>query len=181
MDLNLFFESSKCSYFPSEPPLTEIQYHNSVDLVREPLAGFVSSWVNPPNATTETILLTEDAVLSISSIPDYLGFTEPYFELLGKEVRLTGVKLQASWTQMALGNGTSSRVFAIGLGYAVVSLLFCVYLNILTVGNARTAGLAVRNAVRQQLLVLKVCPRLVIFTLLVLIFYRLLPSFSLSW
>jgi len=163
LDSNSFFESSECSYLPSEPPLTEIQYHKSVDLIREPLAGFVSSWVNSPNATIEHILLTEDTVLSISSIPDYLGFTEPYFELLGKEVRLTGAKLQATWIRMALGNGTSSRVFAIGLGYAVVSLLFCVYLNILTVGNARTAGLAVRNAVRQQLLVLKVCLRLVIF------------------
>lgn len=163
MDSNSFFESSECSYLPSEPPLTEIQYHKSVDLIREPLAGFVSSWVSSPNATIEHILLTEDTVLSISSIPDYLGFTEPYFELLGKEVRLTGAKLQATWIRMALGNGTSSRVFAIGLGYAVVSLLFCVYLNILTVGNARTAGLAVRNAVRQQLLVLKVCLRLVIF------------------
>ena len=119
--------------------------------------------MNPPNAT-EFILLTEDTVISsTSSIPDYLGFTEPYFELLGKEVRLTGVKLQATWTQMALGSGTTSRVFAIGLGYAVVSLLFCLYLNILTVGNARTAGLAVRNAVRQQLLVLKVCPGPLIF------------------
>lgn len=131
-------------------------YHKSVDLVCEPLAEFVSSWANPSNAT-EFILLTEDTVLSTtSSIPDYLGFTEPYFELLGKEVRLTGVKLQTTWIRMALGSGTSSRVFAIGLGYAVVSLLFCLYLNILTVGNARTAGLAVRNAVRQQLLVLKV-------------------------
>ena len=164
----------------SQPPLTEIQYHKSVNLVSEPLVEFVSSWTNPSNATTEPILLTEDTVLSL--IPDYLGFTEPYFELLGKEVRVTGVKLQATWTQMALGSGTSSRVFAIGLGYAVVSLLFCVYLNILTVGNARTAGLAVRNAVRQQLLVLKVCAGLVSSsTLSVLIFCRLLPSFSLSW
>ena len=137
--------------------------------------------MNLPNATTESILLTEDTVLSISSIPNYLRFTEPYFELLEKEVRLTGVKLQVAWTQVALGDGTSSRVFAIGLGYAVVSLLFCVYMNILTIANARTAGLAVRNAVRQQLLVLKVCPRPVIFTLLVLIFYRCLPLFSLSW
>jgi len=127
-----------------------------VDLLCDPLAEFVSSWRNPSNAT-EFILLTEDSVVSsVYSIPDYLGFTEPYFELLGREIRLTGGNLQAAWIRLALGSETPSRVFAIGFGYVVVSLLFCLYLNILTVGNARTAGLAVRNAVRQQLLVLKV-------------------------
>jgi E3 ubiquitin-protein ligase MARCH6 len=149
-----------------------------VNLVCEPLAEFVSSWRNPPNAT-EFILFTEDTVMSSAySIP--LGFTEPYFELLGREVRLTGAKFQAAWTRLALGSETTSRVFAICFGYVVVSLLFCLYLNILTVGNARTAGLAVRNAVRQQLLVLKVRASKSLLCS-VFIFRRLLPSFSSSW
>jgi hypothetical protein len=36
-------------------------------------------------------------------------------------------------------------------------ILLAMYLNILTVGNVKSAGRAVRSAVRQQLLVLKVC------------------------
>ena len=57
---------------------------------------------------------------------------------------------------MALSEGPSARVFAVALGYVVVCLLLALYLNILIVGNARSAGKAVRTAVRQQLLVLKV-------------------------
>ena len=56
---------------------------------------------------------------------------------------------------MALGDGTGERVFAIALGYAVIGLLLAFYLNIFTVGSARSAGRAVRSAVRQQLLVVK--------------------------
>ncbi|KXN87669.1 ERAD-associated E3 ubiquitin-protein ligase doa10 [Leucoagaricus sp. SymC.cos] len=88
--------------------------------------------------------------------PTYLGPTEPYFALLGKEVRLGIVKFQDAWYRMAVGSGAAERVFAIGLGYSVVGLALAMYLNILTVGNARTATRAVRNAVRQQLLVIKV-------------------------
>jgi len=91
------------------------------------------------------------------AIPDHLGFTEPYFVALGGEVREAATKSQATWIRLALGNGPSNRVFAVILGYCVVTFLLCLYLNVLTVGNARTAGIAVRNAVRQQLLVLKVC------------------------
>lgn len=58
---------------------------------------------------------------------------------------------------MALGETPSDRAFAVILGYAVVGLLLALYLNLLTVGNAKTASRAVRSAVRQQLLVLKVC------------------------
>lgn len=90
------------------------------------------------------------------TFPTYLGPTEPYFALLGKEVRLGVVKFKDAWYRMAVGSGPAERVFAVGLGYAVVGLLLALYLNILTVGNARTATRAVRNAVRQQLLVIKV-------------------------
>jgi len=82
---------------------------------------------------------------------------EGYFALLGKEVRLWFVKFKDAWYRMAVNSGPAERVFAIVLGYTIVALVLALYLNILTVGNARTATRAVRNAVRQQLLVLKVC------------------------
>lgn len=90
-------------------------------------------------------------------ISSYLGPMEACFALLGKEVRLWFVKFKDAWYRMAVSNGPAERVFAIGLGYTIVALVLALYLNILTVGNARTATRAVRNAVRQQLLVLKVC------------------------
>lgn len=90
-------------------------------------------------------------------IPAYLGPMEDYFALLGKEVRLGFIKFKGAWYHMAVGSGPAERGFAIGLGYAIITLALALYLNILTVGNARTATRAVRNAVRQQLLVLKVC------------------------
>jgi len=90
-------------------------------------------------------------------ISSYLGPTEGYFALLGKEVRLWFVKSKDTWYRMAVSSGPAERVFAIGLGYTIIALALALYLNILTVGNARTATRAIRNAVRQQLLVLKVC------------------------
>lgn len=129
------------------------QYAASMDILK-PMTDLAfsssSSTANPAvwNITAEDSLL--------SSIPDYLGFTEPYFEVFGREVRVTTVNAQASWIQLALGNGPTNRVFAVILGYIVVAFILALYLNILTVGNARSAGRAVRSAVRQQLLVLKV-------------------------
>jgi E3 ubiquitin-protein ligase MARCH6 len=81
---------------------------------------------------------------------------EPHFAALGKEVRLAAVRLKMTWTRLALGDGTVEKLFAVVLGYAVVALILALYLNILTVGNVKSAGRAVRGAVRQQLLVLKV-------------------------
>ncbi|KAH7924153.1 hypothetical protein BV22DRAFT_1091457 [Leucogyrophana mollusca] len=87
---------------------------------------------------------------------------EPYFASLGQEVRVTSEQLQASWVRLTYGHGTNERVFAITLGYVVVGLLLALYLNIFTMGNARSAGRAVRNAVRQQLLVVKVAMFIII-------------------
>ncbi|KAF7345383.1 RING-CH-type domain-containing protein [Mycena venus] len=81
---------------------------------------------------------------------------EPYFAALGKEVRLTSEQIRTTWTHLALGQGPKEKVFAIALGYVVVMILVSLYLNLLTVGNMKTAGRAVRTAVREQLLVLKV-------------------------
>ena len=83
------------------------------------------------------------------------GRAEPYFEALGKQVRSSSYQVANGWTQMTLGDGTGERVFAIALGYTVIGLLIAFYLNVFTVGSVKSAGRAVRSAVRQQLLVVK--------------------------
>lgn len=94
-------------------------------------------------------------------------FAEPYLAALGQKVRIKSEELTESsveylqefketWTKYALGDGNAEKIFAIGLGYTVVALALAIYLNVLTVGSVRNAGRAVRSAVRQQLLVVKV-------------------------
>ncbi|KAF8159833.1 hypothetical protein B0H34DRAFT_704960 [Crassisporium funariophilum] len=130
-------------------------YNYSAELIIE-----LSDWIRDDFPADDEIPLSYKKPVKtssfIASIPDMLGFTEPYFAKLGMEIRLLATKLQFTWVRLALGSGPTDRVFAVFLGYVVVAFIFCLYLNILTVGNAKTAGLAVRNAVRQQLLVLKV-------------------------
>jgi E3 ubiquitin-protein ligase MARCH6 len=84
--------------------------------------------------------------------------TEPYLEALSKQVRISSCQIATGWKRMALGDGTGERIFAISLGYAVIGLLIAFYLNVFTVGTVKSAGRAVRSAVRQQLLVVKVRP-----------------------
>ena len=98
--------------------------------------------------------------------PESIRFAEPYFASLGKEVRLSAAASKDTWTNLAVKNGPFEKVFAVTLGYAVFGLLVAVYLNLLTVGNARTAGRAVRNVIRQQLLVVKVRFYLIFNTLI---------------
>jgi len=140
--------------------------NQSSEFISKPLDYF-ASWSSPSNLTDTEVISNSTSVLMV--IPDHLGFTEPYFAALGHEVRELTTKFQSTWIRLALGSEPPNRAFAVFLGYCVVSFLFSLYLNILTVGNARTAGLAVRNAVRQQLLVLKVATfifiELVIFPL----------------
>ncbi|KII87240.1 hypothetical protein PLICRDRAFT_93037 [Plicaturopsis crispa FD-325 SS-3] len=94
--------------------------------------------------------------------PAFARVAEPYFASLGNHVRRVAFQVQSTWTRFALGNGTSEKVFAVGLGYVVTGILIAVYLNVLTVGNMKNAGRAVRSAVRQQLLVVKVASFIVI-------------------
>jgi hypothetical protein len=86
-----------------------------------------------------------------------VNLVEPKYSGLAEKVWDSALRLQESWKRMALGQGANERAFAVALGYIVVGLLLSLYLNILTVGNVRSAGRAVRSAVRQQLLVVKVC------------------------
>ncbi|KLO17994.1 hypothetical protein SCHPADRAFT_925510 [Schizopora paradoxa] len=81
---------------------------------------------------------------------------EPHFAELGRHVREHSVALKASWIELSYGDGSIHRVFAIALGYLVVGFIVALYLNILNVGNVQSAGRAIRSAIRQQLIVIKV-------------------------
>jgi E3 ubiquitin-protein ligase MARCH6 len=116
----------------------------------------VVQWISLPEIRTAdpTAPHIIDTLFEIDS--PIVRSAEPYFAALGKEVRLTAVRLKTTWIRLALGEGTTEKIFAVVLGYAVVALSLAMYLNVLTVGNVKSAGRAVRGAVRQQLLVLKV-------------------------
>jgi E3 ubiquitin-protein ligase MARCH6 len=103
---------------------------------------------------------------------------EPYFASLGREVRTTSGTFQASWVRLALGNGPVERTFAISLGYTIVALGLAIYMNILTAGTMKHAGKAVRTAIRQQLLVVKVCSLIFVACARILTVFRSLLSSS---
>ena len=107
--------------------------------------------VTPTPSVTDKIFESDLAVVR---------FAEPFFEKIGIHVRLMTEHVKAVWIRFALGDGNPEKVFAILLGYTVVGLGLAFYLNVLTVGTVKSAGRAVRSAVRQQLLVIKVWSRL---------------------
>jgi E3 ubiquitin-protein ligase MARCH6 len=107
-----------------------------------------------PDAQPDVINAKSSSVTTY--ITDIALKYEPYFAVRGREVRLSAEKFKESWLRLALGHGPLERLFAVSLGYVIFGLAVAVYLNLLTVGTARSAGRAVRSAVRQQLLVLKV-------------------------
>lgn len=115
---------------------------------------YITLWSATSNITTSSNSDLPFSVLDF--IPDYLGPFETYFAAVGSEIRELASALRDTWIRLALGTGPTSRVFAIFLGDMVSTFLFCIYLNVLTVGNAKTAGAALRNAIRQQMLVIKV-------------------------
>jgi hypothetical protein len=83
---------------------------------------------------------------------------EPYFASFGQEVRSTAEGIGNWWVRVSLGRGPAEKAFAIVHGYLLIGLSLAIYMNILTVGTIKTAEKAVRTAVRQQLLVVKVIP-----------------------
>ncbi|KAG6826951.1 hypothetical protein H0H92_013788 [Tricholoma furcatifolium] len=126
---------------------------NVAKLTTNPLE-IISAWTASPSPVPQN---TSAPPSFISKQVDYLiDLAEPYFAELGMRVRLTWVTSRITWTRLAVGDTPLDRTFAIALGYAVVGVILAFYLNLITVGNARTAGRAVRGAIRQQLLVLKV-------------------------
>ncbi|TBU39775.1 hypothetical protein BD309DRAFT_1083198 [Dichomitus squalens] len=107
-----------------------------------------------PSSSIFYRILEEDTTL--------MRIAEPYFAPIGKNVREWSDEGKTTWIRFATGDTPNDRAFAVLLGYAVVGLLLAIYLNILTVGSMRSAGRAVRNAVRQQLLVVKVAAFIII-------------------
>ena len=81
----------------------------------------------------------------------------PHFAKLGMAVRLNALYVKELWTDLANGDASANRLFAITLGYILVGAALAIYLNVLSAVNVQTAGRAFRNAIRQQLIVLKVC------------------------
>jgi E3 ubiquitin-protein ligase MARCH6 len=125
---------------------------------------FTEAWaalielVKPSQASQN---VSDTAVSSSSGWLDVLydkawEFVEFHFAPIGHEVRTNAARAAELWVKLATGSGTVERVFAVFFGYVVVAMSLSLYLNVLTVGNVRTAGRAVRGAVRQQLLIIKV-------------------------
>jgi E3 ubiquitin-protein ligase MARCH6 len=81
---------------------------------------------------------------------------EHRFAILGKHVRLSSLAMKDTWIDLANGDATINKVFAVVLGYLIVGLVVALYLNVMNVGSMQSAGRAVRNAIRQQLIVVKV-------------------------
>jgi len=140
--------------------------------------NYINLWPAASNVTSSSNIGLPLSILD--SIPDHLGPLELHFAALGSEIRELTSSIRETWIRLTLGTGPTSRVFAIFLGDLVSTFLFCIYLNILTVGNARTAGAALRNAIRQQMLVLKVDKWLYLSVPSVNNFCRLPLSSSLS-
>jgi hypothetical protein len=122
------------------------------DSVNGYIISLASKFAAEPSSNSTPSIITR---LSESKRPIVVA-AEPYVEALGKQARTSSYQVATGWTRMALGDGTGERVFAIALGYAVIGLLVAFYLNVFTVGSVKSAGRAVRSAVRQQLLVVKV-------------------------
>ncbi|KAG9099960.1 hypothetical protein FRC06_004671 [Ceratobasidium sp. 370] len=85
-----------------------------------------------------------------------LEYIESRFAALGRWVRLFSHAFARRWQQLAVADGTSERAFAITLGYLVLTLVMGIYLGVLNAGAVRGAARALRNAVKQQLIVIKV-------------------------
>jgi E3 ubiquitin-protein ligase MARCH6 len=121
----------------------------------EQLWGKTPMWSSQPKSAA--VSKETSSVLIRRILTPAAALAEPYFVSLGKEVRIGTATLEATWERLALGQGATERTFAIALGYVVVGLILSAYLNVLTVGNVKSAGKALRGAVRQQLLIIKVC------------------------
>ncbi|KAI4521828.1 hypothetical protein K525DRAFT_279161 [Schizophyllum commune Loenen D] len=81
---------------------------------------------------------------------------EEWLANLGVHVKAFGHEVKNTWIMLAIGDQPAQRAFAVVLGYSVILLGAGIYLNLLSVGNVQTATRAVRNTIRQQLVVLKV-------------------------
>lgn len=120
----------------------------------------------PSAPSPSNMLVTESPASALYRVLEedttIMRVAEPYFAPIGKNVREWYGEGKTTWVQFATGDTPNDRAFAVVLGYTVVGLLLAIYLNVLTVGSMRSASRAVRNAVRQQLLVVKVAAFIVV-------------------
>ncbi|KAJ3718891.1 hypothetical protein C8R42DRAFT_723411 [Lentinula raphanica] len=111
------------------------------------------------NDAEEIVTANSEAIVR-SPLSEALGVTmnyiEPIFAPIGRELRHGYTQLSEVWTKLAVGNGPVERIFSVLFGYCIIATGLAIYMNILTMSNVKTAGRAVRVAVKQQLLVLKV-------------------------
>lgn len=122
--------------------------------------GVIHGWLNKTmEAASEAQASTVPGPSLIDKILEHESaarLSEEVFAPLGKRVREYSEISQDTWLRLATGDGPNEKVFAVMVGYVVIGLALALYLNVLTVGSIQSAGRAVRNAVRQQLLVVKV-------------------------
>ncbi|CAL1715156.1 unnamed protein product [Somion occarium] len=129
--------------------------------------------VNVALDQTRFLLLSPEANATTTATPSLLErlaendsplmrLLEPYFAPIGSVVRTQFQAFKETWIHLATSDSTSSKIFAIALGYALDVLIMAIYLNVLTFGSVKSAGKAVRSAMRQQLLVLKVAVFIII-------------------
>lgn len=138
-------------------PLTED------DVATAPPVGQSSPWKHSSNRMLEYALSVvhgdnsplSSFMTSFVETPAF-RFIQERFAMLGRHIRLLLTTAVKEWADLAEGDGTTERLWAILLGYAIVAFFAALYLNTITVGNVRSAGRAVRNAIRQQMIVLKV-------------------------
>ncbi|KAI0077759.1 hypothetical protein K474DRAFT_1620717 [Panus rudis PR-1116 ss-1] len=139
---------------------TGVLYNRTMEVANFALnqtLSLFSSGVEANNTSSTTIL--ERLAENDSA---WLRLAEPYFAPIGRSVREKYHTLAEAWVQLAIGDNTSSKLFAICLGYALNALVMAIYLNVLTFGSVKSAGRAVRSAVRQQLLVIKVASFIIV-------------------
>ncbi|KAI0358245.1 hypothetical protein OH77DRAFT_1475139 [Trametes cingulata] len=139
--------------------ITTIVYGRIVEVGAHFIDGAAKS---APSEATKTEPITSQLYRLLEEDTTIMRMAEPYFAPVGKNVRQWSAQGKESWVELATGDERQDRIFAVLLGYAVVGLLLAIYLNVLTVGTMRSAGRAVRSAIRQQLLVVKVAAFIII-------------------
>jgi E3 ubiquitin-protein ligase MARCH6 len=111
--------------------------------------------VDPSSTLSKKLGSIVDRVLE-SEHPYAQEVVVPALARLGRQTRVFSARFVERWTKHALGNDVVDNAFAIAIGYSVFGVLLAIYLNVLTIGSMRSAGRAVRQTVRNQLLVAKV-------------------------
>ncbi|KIJ55634.1 hypothetical protein M422DRAFT_199944 [Sphaerobolus stellatus SS14] len=122
-----------------------------------------SVWISMSNYVASIARLSRAPPVPITRAPPpsladhwMFAYAEDLFAAIGKQVRLHLASFLYQWKELAESDGNAARVWAVILGYSIAGFLAALYLNTFTVGNVKTAGRAVRSAIKQQMIVMKV-------------------------